>query len=441
MNKILRPNGFGGRKGCVSGWLILFAPLLMIPSPSSAAPCTGDLTAKINCLNNKLKYVSMETDAGGKPVLKISGANVRLVSSAANDKTGNLVVGEAHDWSGSTSGVVTGYGNTIAGSGTTVMGGKANIADGDTSTICGGWTNEINAGQKTVAAGGYNNHAIGIYDVIIGGSENRSDSDRGSIIGGYNNYNEPASGIGTTIKGGMDNNVEEGNYASIVGGSAGIVKADYSSIAGSNGGRAEGRYAAIVGGSGSLSDGEYSLIVGGSSNGAYSTYGTIAAGDCSSVSADYGTTCGGHHGFPWVGIAPTSSGGYRSYSLADYAAVNGGNYTEMFAKYGWAAGDLSVPTILNDCTCPSGCDSIVSPTLPFSFTGVGEGCYFFSAFNYMNSWETVNVNIDTVNVSNKWISVDDTSIPIVTVSIEDEDYQGYFVYYKGTRAWSHIEVN
>ncbi len=51
--------------------------LVYSPVDAWAALCTGTLEEKVDCLNEKLKYVEIDTDAGGKP-LEADGKQIQV---------------------------------------------------------------------------------------------------------------------------------------------------------------------------------------------------------------------------------------------------------------------------------------------------------------------------------------------------------------------------
>ncbi len=85
------------------------------------------------------------------------------------------------------------------------------------------------------------------------------------------------------------------------------------------------------------------------------------------------------------------------------------------------------------CTCPSGCDTVVSASVPFVSEGPTNTCYFFggSAGGYVNSWNMVGVNLNGLDISNRWIG--SGSYPAAVDG-------GYYLYVRGDYPWSHVEV-
>ncbi len=76
------------------------------------------------------------------------------------------------------------------------------------------------------------------------------------------------------------------------------------------------------------------------------------------------------------------------------------------------------------------CESPSSETMPFSFDGAGEYCWFLTgSVAYVNSWNMGTVEINGVDYTNTWSN----SMP---ATIDG----GYYVYYNGQYPWSHFEM-
>jgi hypothetical protein len=61
------------------------------------------------------------------------------------------------------------------------------------------------------------------------------------------------------------------------------------------------------------------------------------------------------------------------------------------------------PPPTSSCTCPTGCSSLVNASVPLTVDAASAGtCYFFtgSAGNYINTWNTTQVNINGTNITN-----------------------------------------
>jgi endo-1,4-beta-xylanase len=84
------------------------------------------------------------------------------------------------------------------------------------------------------------------------------------------------------------------------------------------------------------------------------------------------------------------------------------------------------------CTCAGGCSSQTSISSTFTKDGAGEFCFVASSLgSYVNSWNMVSVTINGADYTNKWANV--SSLP------KNSDGK-YYIYYKGSYAWSHFEA-
>jgi hypothetical protein len=83
------------------------------------------------------------------------------------------------------------------------------------------------------------------------------------------------------------------------------------------------------------------------------------------------------------------------------------------------------------CTCPNLCSSTTAISVPFTKDGAGEFCYTSSSLaSYVNSWNCDSVNINGTNATNTYVS--SGSIPAIGGV--------YYIYYKGSYSWSHMEI-
>jgi hypothetical protein len=163
-----------------------------------------NLTSRVSALETTLSKVSY-TDSGlnGLPTLKISGANLQIVSgSGATDGTvngeGNLFIGYDENPSygpfaqtGSHNLVLgkdqgfTSYGGLIAGQFNTLSGafadafGVGNTASGLGSSVSGGLENTA-SGEYSSVSGGFENTASGQLSSILGGNSVTVDADYGT---------------------------------------------------------------------------------------------------------------------------------------------------------------------------------------------------------------------------------------------------------------------
>jgi endoglucanase len=83
------------------------------------------------------------------------------------------------------------------------------------------------------------------------------------------------------------------------------------------------------------------------------------------------------------------------------------------------------------CTCTNLCSSQTSITVPFTKDGAGEFCYVSSSLaTYVNSWNTDAVNVNGTNCTNTYVS----SSSIAAIGGQ------YYIYYKGSYSWAHMEI-
>lgn len=77
------------------------------------------------------------------------------------------------------------------------------------------------------------------------------------------------------------------------------------------------------------------------------------------------------------------------------------------------------------------CEDPVSTSLPLSIEGTGTYCYVTSGnIGYVNSWNAAMVEINGVDYTNIWAD-----------TLPDMINGNYYIHYKGTYSWSHLEVN
>ena len=71
-------------------------------------------------------------------------------------------------------------------------------------------------------------------------------------------------------------------------------------------------------------------------------------------------------------------------------------------------------------------------TLPFTYNGVGEYYYQTTGtINYINSWNLDILEVNGVNIKNQWVN--GSSLPA-----KQNGY--YYIHYKGSYSWSHVEI-
>lgn len=195
----------------------LLAALLFVALNATGAladVCRGTTNEIIDCLNNKLAYVELKTDAGGRPIVVVTGANVQIRRASSGDKTGNLVVGSNHFWSEAEEGFVAGDLNTISGLHSTVSGGSSNTASGRCASVSGGNSNTASSNHTSVSGGRYNEASFQ-FSSVSGGEDNTASGYYSSVSGG--NWNH-AYGYSSTVSGGSNRSVSgsfnwrAGNY-------------------------------------------------------------------------------------------------------------------------------------------------------------------------------------------------------------------------------------
>ncbi len=96
-------------------------------------------------------------------------------------------------------------------------------------------------------------------------------------------------------------------------------------------------------------------------------------------------------------------------------------------------GPCPIPCGNDNCTCPSGCDSIIAAGVPHVVDGVKDSCYFFDGAlgSYVNSWNAQSVNLNGENIANRYVASSQYPAPIDG---------GYYLYFKSTVPWGHIEA-
>ncbi len=166
------------------------------------------------------------------------------------------------------------------------------------------------------------------------------------------------------------------------------------------------------------------------------------------VSGPLAVPAGGWQAYQDVTVngIPLSAGDHvvRLYMLTNYLNVNYLEFrsagVEPFCGDGTCDASENCGSCPQDCgacpsgcTCPSGCDSVVHANVPFMKEGVMNACYFFSgnAGTTINTWEMAEVNLNGVDISNRWLS---------SGSYPPAVDEGYYLYVRGSYPWSHVEV-
>jgi hypothetical protein len=205
-------------------------------------------------------------------------------NSDADSKSGshNLVVGDDHSYA-SFGGFVAGHDNSLGGASASVSGGEGNHADGFAAAV----------------SGGRYNGASGFIASVSGGAVNSATSAFASVSGGMGNVAGPGTPVQVPAN--------EGDGASVSGGSQNHAKAATSSVSGGEENRATAPFASVTGGVDNDAVNYHAWVGGGGGN--------IALGFQSSVS-------GGDHGMA-VATSSTVSGGKERVAFGDFDWIAG----------------------------------------------------------------------------------------------------------------------
>jgi hypothetical protein len=160
------------------------------------------------------QYITGTSIAGQTYVAAVSGTSLTLSQAASGSSTSTLSFFTPH-------GVVVGGGNNqatgsysfIGGGGDAGTAANRNVASGDWSTVCGGHKNTASGIASFVGGGG--------ISPPFGSFANTASGVGSAIVGGFSNT---ASNQGTFIGGGY-NNLSNGVYSAIMGGSMGTARA------------------------------------------------------------------------------------------------------------------------------------------------------------------------------------------------------------------------
>lgn len=212
---------------------------------------------------------------------------------------------------------------------------------------------------------------------------------------------------------------------------------------------------------GSISDGCGGTLTCGTCGAGYTCGGTNSC-QCSAVSAATGVTATAGNAqavLSWSAVSgatsydvkrsTTSGSGYATVatvtttSYTNTGLTNGTTYYYVIVANSSCASSANstqvsaAPAAASNCTCATGCSTVVTKTAPFvPADGLHEGCYFFSGSMgaYTNSWNlnaTDQVNINGTNVKNVYTG---------SASYPAKKDNGYYLYYKSTNSYAHMEV-
>jgi hypothetical protein len=209
-----------------------------------------NLWGRVGALERTLTHVTSVTGAGGRPEVRITGANLRLVNGlratattnglgnllvgyneprqGGNVETGshNVVVGPGHNFS-SFGGLVVGRQNEISGAFAAVSGGFDNTASGASAAVSGGIFNRA-SGASAAVSGGFDNTASASATSVSGGRGNTARGESAAVSGGHGNT---ASGDTAAISGGQANTAS-GFTSAVSGGRNHTVRGDFDWVAG-----------------------------------------------------------------------------------------------------------------------------------------------------------------------------------------------------------------
>lgn len=279
---------------------------------SSLKTEVASLKSRVGVLEQKLIRVSYSARGlNHKPTLKISGANLQVVSGSGHTngkvnglgnviigydespgtQTGsnNLVLGEGQSFSryGDVIGGeyntatgrfadVFGFANTVSGDYVSVSGGAANTASGESASVSGGNGNTASGDWASVGGGG-GNTASGDDASVSGGFLNVAADAFSSVVGGCKN----ATGTGTPPSGTCPSSGIEAILGGLGNGATGVE----SSVSGGYDNYASGGAGSVLGGESNTASGPtYSSVLGGKQNNASSSCQSIpvtpVAGTC-----------------------------------------------------------------------------------------------------------------------------------------------------------------
>jgi len=173
--------------------------------------------------------------------------------------------------------------------------GIGNCPSGDGSVTFGG--NNVASGVGSTVTGGiYNKVGVyGPYSTVTGGQKNQVDGGSSSISGGQGNY---IYGIWSSVSGGKNNYIYSfAEYSSIVGGSNHKVYGPHSTVTGGFSHQVDGAYSSISGGANNhiFPDASYSSILGGSDHKIYAQLGTSALLSLNSTNSTNAQMIPNHH--------------------------------------------------------------------------------------------------------------------------------------------------
>ena len=288
----------------VLGSLASVAAFAAPPRPSIAELQAQIATLQTQVIPNMAGYVSMDLSTPTRPVLRVAGANLQVVSGT-----------------GSTAGTINGLGNVIIGYNENSGASPPICSDGAFSTqpTClspAVWGANQHTGSHNLVIG--SGHSYTSYGGLVAGNENAINRNSASVTGGRANI---ASGQFASVSAG-GSNVAQGDYSSISAGSANKALASFTSVSGGGSNTAT----APVNGSGQFV-GFGSSVSGG--------YNNLSAGDLTSVSG------GGSNSA--ITNQSSISGGEGNVTGGFFTSISGGDHVSYGVNRGWAGGLLNSP--------------------------------------------------------------------------------------------------
>jgi hypothetical protein len=218
-----------------------------------------------------------ETNGLGNLVVGYDARN-----SDADSKSGshNLVVGDDHSYA-SFGGLVAGHDNALGAASASVTGGERNYANGFAAAV----------------SGGRYNGASGFIASVSGGAVNSATSAFASVSGGMGNVAGPGAPVEVPAN--------EGDGASVSGGSQNHAQAATSSVSGGEENRATAPFASVTGGVDNDAVNYHAWVGGGGGNIALGFQSSVSGGDHNTAVATSSTVSGGkdrasYGDFDWI---------------------------------------------------------------------------------------------------------------------------------------------
>lgn len=211
-------------------------------------------------------------------------------------------------------------------------------ASGIGSTVSGGLANNVYGDYSTVAGGYKNQIERTNYSTISGGAGNFAYGEYSVVSGGSENQT-----------GYLLNGVLKGQFNTVSGGKTNQAEGAFTTISGGSANQATGDYATIGGGGddssttstadGHTASGNYSTIGGGITNKASNIYSTVSGGGWNTASGANSTVSGGSENTA-SGTRATVAGGFQNKAIGISSTVNGGQQNTAEQYYSTVAGGV-----------------------------------------------------------------------------------------------------